>query len=129
MPGILIVDDEADVTEMSVLYFKNNGYDIYGAKNSEEAFKVIEGYKPDVLIIDINLQEKYSGLDVLKKALKVNPNAQIAMLTGLKDGSPGIQKSLTYGAKIIVEKPITITKLKEIVDDLLKNVSLQKKGH
>ena len=127
MAKILIVDDEADITDICVMYLEGNGYEAYGAKNSKEAFEVLEKHKPNVLILDINLREKYNGVDILKKAIELEPNAQVAMLTGL--GDEGIMdESLKCGAKIILKKPIVITELRETIDKLAKNLKPKKRG-
>ena len=121
MVKILIVDDEVDITECCVMYFKNLGYDMYGAKNSKEAFEAIEKNKPDILLLDINLRERYTGLDVLKKALQVNPKAQAIMLTGMGHEAI-VEDCLKQGAKLILNKPIILEQLKETITTYVKKV-------
>ena len=121
MVKVMVVDDEVDITETFVMYLEDLGYEAYGAKNSKEAFAILEKEKPNVLVLDINLREKYTGIDVLKKALELNPNTQAAMLTGLRDDGQK-EESLDSGAKLSFKKPIVITQLKEIVEELAKNV-------
>lgn len=119
MIKVLIVDDEAAVTDSLTIYLKNNGFEAYGAKNSNQAFEVLEKHKPDILILDINLREKYTGIDVLKKAKELDPNVKAAMLTGSEDEQMR-QEALDCGAKMIIEKPIMITKFRQIIDQLAK---------
>ena len=122
MNRILVVDDEAEVTDSSVMYLEMEGYEAYGAKNSKEAFAALEKYKPEILILDLNLKESISGLQILKKALEICPNAQAAVLTGHSEGKIA-EKCYAAGAKMIVEKPIAIERFKEIVDQLSNGLS------
>src|SRR3989338_539882 len=117
MAKILVVDDESEITDSCVMYLEMEGYDACGAKNSKEAFAALEKYKPEVLILDLNLNEGVSGLHILKKALEYCPSAQAAVLTGHSE-SKVAEKCYAAGAKMIVEKPIAIEKFKEIVDQL-----------
>lgn len=121
MIKVLIVDDEPDVTDTCVMYLEGNGYKAYGAKNSKEAFAAIDKHKPNVLILDINLREKYNGVDVLKKALEAVPGARAAMLTGLGDNGI-MDESLKCGAKVVLKKPIVIAKLRETIEKLAKGL-------
>lgn len=122
MAKILVVDDEPEITDSCVMYLEMEGYDACGAKNSKEAFAALEKYKPEVLILDLNLNESVSGLHILKKALEYCPSAQAAVLTGHSEGKVA-EKCYAAGAKMIVEKPIAIEKFKEIVDKLSNGLS------
>lgn len=122
MNHILLVEDESDIRDSCVQYLEMLGYAVHGAQNSAEAFEVIEKYKPNVLILDLNLKEKMTGLDVLKKALETVPNAQAAILTGLGE-SKVAKQCYAVGAKMILEKPLAIEKFQETVDQLIKGLS------
>ncbi len=117
MPKILIVDDEPEITESCVMYLEMEGYEAYGAKSSKEAFEALEKYKPEILILDLSLNEGVTGLDLLKRAFEYCPNAKAAVLTG-HFADKVAEKCYKAGAKMIVEKPIAIERLKEIVEQL-----------
>ncbi|MDD5422865.1 MAG: response regulator [Candidatus Omnitrophica bacterium] len=117
MEKILIVDDERDITQYCEMYLKQQGYDVKGAVNSEQAFAALETFNPDILILDINLREKYTGFDVLKKALQLNPQAKAVMLTGYGEDIL-LNDSLRQGARQAIVKPITVEKLLEVIKSL-----------
>ena len=119
MAKILIVDDEVLITNSLVGNLKMLGYDICGAKNSKEAFEALENFRPNILLIDINLREKVSGFDILKKGLELNPNTKVAVLTG---GDYPIQDCLKHGIKTVIKKPIAFEKLIETINDLIKSL-------
>lgn len=117
MAKILIVDDETLITNSLVGNLKMLGYDISGAKNSNEAFKALENYKPDILLLDINLREKITGFDILKKALELNPKIKVAILAG---GDYPMQECLKHGVKTMIKKPVAFEKLVDIINEFIK---------
>lgn len=117
MSEILFVDDEADIAEACVGYLQLEGYDAGLATNATDAIRVIEKDKPLFLIIDLNLREKLSGLDVLKKALDVNPTARAAILTGHSEEDVE-KKCRAAGALAVYRKPMPLENFKEIVEEL-----------
>jgi len=117
MIKVLVVDDEPDVCETCVMYLENNGYEAVGVSNSTDAFSALESFRPDVVVLDINLREQYNGLDVLIRALEIKPDIKAIMLTGLEKGNDA-KEALNRGAKVILKKPITIAELKAAIDEI-----------
>lgn len=123
---VLIVDDEKDMHETCVEYLRNHGYNAFGVKNSKEAFKAIEKFRPNILILDINLRERNTGVDVLERALRINPEIQAAVLTGIDEEDNLTRMAKTAGAKLIHKKPITIGEITELINNLAKNLTTKK---
>jgi len=63
-PIILLIDDEKDILLTIGDFLNINGYTILTATNGEEALRQLEGNKPDLLILDINMP-KMNGLAFL----------------------------------------------------------------
>ncbi|MBI4353332.1 MAG: response regulator [Candidatus Omnitrophica bacterium] len=114
---VLVVDDEEGILDSSVKYLELEGYEVHGAKNAEEAFEALERHRPPVLVLDWNLKERFTGLDVLRRALELIPNVQCAILTGHSERH---LREWFYeaGAKTVIEKPVTVERLREIVEAL-----------
>ena len=69
---------------------------------------------PDMLFLDINLPD-VSGLDLLEKIRKIDPNAYIVMLSGNAD-RVNITTAMQLGARGFVAKPFTTEKLFQYVN-------------
>lgn len=69
---ILIVEDEDMLLKVLSEQFEKSGFDVLTASDGEEALKVLEKSKPDLVLLDIILP-KINGFDVLK-AMKENPD-------------------------------------------------------
>lgn len=55
--------------------------EIYEASTGEEALKVFEEFKPEIVLMDINMP-KIDGLSVAKKIKSINHDTKIAIITG-----------------------------------------------
>ncbi len=119
MAKILIVDDETSIVDPCVALLRRMGYDIYGAKNSKEAFALLEEHKPDILILDINLREEVDGYKLLKKGLELNSKAQGIILTG---GDATMKECSYKGVKALLKKPIDLEKLINTINEFIKNI-------
>ena len=58
---LLIIDDEIEILQMLKLQFESDGYDVYLAKNSDEALKQLS-HQIDLILLDINMPQ-INGLE------------------------------------------------------------------
>jgi two-component system alkaline phosphatase synthesis response regulator PhoP len=63
---VLILDDEKPFTEELNEFFQHSGYKSFEANTWDEAQKIPETEKIDLLILDVRLP-KVNGLDILKE--------------------------------------------------------------
>jgi len=70
--NILVVDDD-NTNLMLVKMFLNKSYNISTSKNSQEALELINKNRYDIILMDINLGNGISGLEVIQK-IKLNRN-------------------------------------------------------
>lgn len=68
---ILIIEDEADILTLAEMRLKAAGYKILTAASSEEALKLLQKDRPDLILLDLVLPGM-QGDDLCKK-LKSNP--------------------------------------------------------
>jgi two-component system chemotaxis response regulator CheY len=107
---VLVVDDSMTMRRIVSQHLKSEAFEICGeAANGEEALKMYQQLKPDVVTMDINMPV-LSGIETLKRLLKQDPQAKVIMLTseGHKDV---VCEAISLGAKGYVVKPPT----KEVV--------------
>ena len=87
---------------------------IYTATNGKEALEKFFDYKPDVVILDINMPH-LSGLEVAKKIRERDNEVPIVILTAYSD-LPLLLNAVELNLTKYIIKPITKDKLKEMVD-------------
>ena len=82
---ILVVDDDIDVLTIVDTILSNEGYKVFLANNKEDALKIINEQKPDLIFLDVMMDSIYEGFE-LAEYLKKTP--------GLKEIPVIIQTSL-----------------------------------
>jgi len=64
---VLIVEDEPLIAENLAMYLNNNDYEVAGiAYDFEEGMHHLKEGKPDIVLLDINLEGKQDGIDLGK---------------------------------------------------------------
>ena len=122
MRSVLIVDDEIGTRESLKMILKND-YEVFLAKNAEEAFSQIKEHSPDVILLDIILPD-LDGLKVLERIKQNDPNIIVIMVTATKPvkTAPEAKKLGAYG---YVTKPFDIDELRLIITRSLSAKALE----
>lgn len=118
---ILIVDDEPNIV-MSLEYtFKKNNFEVFIARDGQEALDILKVQLPDIIILDIMmpLVDGYATLEQIKKDEHLQ-HCKVVFLSA-KNKESDIEKGLSLGADAYMLKPFSIKKLVEQVHDLLSN--------
>lgn len=64
---VLIVEDEPLIAENIAMYLNNHDYEVAGiAYDYEEAIEILERERPDIALLDINLEGNRDGIDLGK---------------------------------------------------------------
>jgi two-component system alkaline phosphatase synthesis response regulator PhoP len=120
---ILIADDEPDILEIVHYNLKHEGYEVYTARDGDDALVKAKQLKPDLIILDIMMPKK-TGVEVCS-ILRTQPafkDTLIIFLTALSDESSQI-KGLDTGADDYVNKPISTKVLVSRVNALFRRIN------
>ena len=80
---ILIVDDEADIRNLTSGILEDEGFQTREAADGAEALDNVEGRVPGLVLLDIWLQgSELDGLDLLRVIKKNHPSVPIVMMSG-----------------------------------------------
>jgi two-component system phosphate regulon response regulator PhoB len=106
---ILVVEDEADISEVLEYNLTKEGYVISVVPSGEEALESVVTSPPDLILLDLMLPGM-DGLEVCRR-LKANDDTRhisIVMLTA-KGEEPDIVSGLELGADDYITKPFRIS--------------------
>lgn len=119
---ILIADDEPDILEIISYNLSNEGFDVYTAKNGDEAIERAKQLNPDLIILDIMMPKK-TGVEVCSflRTQSIFQNTIIIFLTALNDEVSHI-KGLETGADDYISKPISPKVLVSRVNALFRRL-------
>lgn len=83
MAKILIVDDDPDVVEATSLFLEREGHQVVGAGNREEGMAALELEQPDLLILDVMMEQPDDGLAMARELRRRGNAVPILMLTSI----------------------------------------------
>ena len=122
MRSVLIVDDEIAVRECIKMILKND-YEVFLAKNAEEAFSQIKEHSPDVILLDITLPG-LDGLKILERIKRNDPNITVVMVSATATVKTALEAN-RLGAYGFVTKPFDIDELRLIITRSLSAKALE----
>lgn len=116
---ILIVDDEPNIV-MSLEYtFKKNDFDVYIARDGEEAIDILKSKIPDVILLDIMMPnvDGYQTLEYIRQN-ETTKNCKVIFLTA-KNKTSDIEKGFAMGVDKYITKPFSIKKIVAEINELI----------
>lgn len=118
MANILIVDDSTVMRRSLSLILSKGGHKIVGqAINGDQAYSLYCQLRPDLVTMDITMPGM-DGIESLQKILKVDPAANVIMISAL-DQKRMVLEALETGAKHYLVKPFTDEKVLATVKEVL----------
>jgi len=121
MSKLLIVDDEEDIREFAKRFFVKRGIDVFTASGGVEALKIIDQDHPDLVLLDVQMEE-INGIEVLKRLRGDQNDTKVIMVTGAEDPAI-ISEADSLGVKGYIHKPLVLEELEKIVLSELKEGS------
>ncbi len=128
---VLVVDDDESHAEAVAESLERVGYECVVAKSGREGLRLIEEQAFDIVITDL-MMEEVGGLEVLAKAKRELPDAEVVILTGHSTVKTAVT-AMQAGATTYLTKPLDINELRTVADKVSQsqrlartNIELQK---
>jgi len=103
---IMYVDDDQDVLDSSRVVLESNGYVMVEASSAEEGLKLYKTANPDLLIVDLMMEEVDAGAQLVRE-LKAEGNTKpIYMLSSVGDGLSMNVDPSALGLSGVLQKPV-----------------------
>ena len=118
---VLIVDDLTFIKMVLKDLVEKAGFRVVGeASDGEEALKMYDEKRPDVVLLDITMP-KMDGLTALKKILEMDPQAKVIMCSALGQQRLILQ-AIQLGAKDFIVKPF---RPERVIGSIKKTLDIQ----
>ncbi|TVM17383.1 hypothetical protein DPQ33_09400 [Oceanidesulfovibrio indonesiensis] len=111
---ILVVDDEPATLEMLELLLGAYGYTALLALDGQKAIELFEQERPPLVLTDVKMPVM-DGMEVLSRIKKIDPSAEVIVITGHGDMDLAIE-ALNLDATDFINKPLQ----REALDRALK---------
>ncbi len=123
-PALLLAEDEESARASLSGFLKKDGWKVYEAADGEEAVKVFQQEKIDIVLLDIKMP-KLSGLDSLIEMRRVSDDFEAIILTGYGDETSAI-KAMQGGAMNFLKKPIDLEQLLVTLEKAVEKLHLHR---
>jgi DNA-binding response OmpR family regulator len=116
---ILAVDDEPNILLSLEYILEAEGYDVRVARDGEEALKLAEEIRPDLILLDVAMP-RMDGYEVCRQLRQREHLASVKVVMLTAKGQPlEKRKGLAVGADVYVTKPFSSEELLEEIQAAL----------
>ena len=113
MNKIMVVDDETDLLALVKGYLKRAGYEVAVTTSCHEGLKILESFKPDLVLLDINVGSE-DGREMCKQIKSLAEYEHIpVILISANDDALSTYKEC--GADAFLKKPLQPLMLSDTV--------------
>jgi PAS domain S-box-containing protein len=112
-PCVLLVEDEAEVRDVTIEQFRAAKFRVIEAHNAEAAMRLLQsGTQLDILVSDVRLPGSMDGVQLAEMARKLRPALPVVLISGYADGR-------TLPGAPLIDKPFDFDVLLGHVRNLL----------
>ncbi|MFW5805641.1 MAG: sigma-54-dependent transcriptional regulator [Bacteroidales bacterium] len=122
MRKILVIDDERSIRNVFKDILEREEYEIDVAENGKTGLEKIKNEMPDLVICDIKMPEM-DGVEVLEKAMEIDPELTFIMITGHGDVDLAVA-SFKKGAYDFIQKPLDLKRLQITIKNAMERNNL-----
>lgn len=110
---IMVVEDE--LATRTILVRGLDAYSVQEASHGREALEMLDRQTPELVVTDIRMPEM-DGIALLAELRKRVPGIPVIAISGYVD----MTSMMKHPFDAVIEKPVSIAKLKKLVSDLLE---------
>ena len=116
-PRILVVDDEPSILELIKANLEARGYQVSTAADGDEAIRIAEKEKPELILLDIIMP----GMDGFAVCRKIRQWSAVPILMlSAREGENYKEMCAACGADDYLTKPFVLKELLSMVRSILK---------
>ena len=107
--NILIIEDIKELSDLVALYLNKEGFEVRAAESAEDGFSVIEEWKPDLIILDINLpgMDGFEFLQKLRQSRVSLARDMPVLIVSARDSDEDQISGFGIGADEYITKPFS----------------------
>ena len=116
---VLIVEDEAELSELYKYVLTSEGYTIIEANDGQKAITLYSRFHNsiNVILMDLGLP-KLDGREVFKKLQQINPEVKVIFMSGYIDTNLA-SELIKAGGKALIQKPYLPHVMLQNIRDIL----------
>lgn len=113
---ILCIDDDPDILLFLKTVLESGGYVVAEAATAEQGLKVYKDTQPDLIVLDLMMEEIDAGTNFVKELKALRNTAPIYMLSSVGDNLALEADYSSLGLAGVLQKPVTSEQLLAIIE-------------
>jgi DNA-binding response OmpR family regulator len=114
---VLIIEDDQEMRSLLKYFFSEEGFETDSVSNGFDALGILIKKPFDLVITDIRMPG-LTGLDILPRIKKIQPEVAIIVITAF--GTEEVRRrAFERGANAYLEKPIHFQELRGLIHDVI----------
>jgi CheY-like chemotaxis protein len=106
-PLVLCLDDDPDILLFLQTVLEAGGFEFAGASSAEEGLRVYREVKPDLVIVDLMMEEVDAGTGFVKEIQLLDNDAPVYLLSSIGDNLNQTTDYTSLGLAGVFQKPLS----------------------
>ncbi len=123
---VLVVDDEPMIVSLLSTILREKGWDVTEARSGTEGIDLLERARFDVILTDL-VMPGASGIDLLRAAKEIHPDAEVILMTGYATADTAIE-AMRNGAFHYIMKPLKTEEVAHLLEKAYAQRQLQREN-
>jgi len=112
---ILCIDDDPDILSYLRIVLESEGFVMVEAPSAEEGLRAYRESKPDLVIVDLMMEEVDAGTSFVRELRVLGNKAPIFMLSSTGDNLAMAVDVSTLGLAGVLQKPVSKERLLSLI--------------
>ncbi len=125
--SLLIIDDNEGSLEMLSSALAQPDVEILTASDPEEGMDIVHEKHPQIVLTDL-VMPHMSGLDVVERVMEFDPSTDVILMTAHYSSETAVE-AIKKGASDYLNKPVSITALRERIGTLVENARKRQRAN
>jgi DNA-binding NtrC family response regulator len=110
MKRILVIDDDLETCNFLTEIFAEEGWEVASSQSAEAAREAVEKTHCDLIVSDINLGGRTTGVALLKEFKAVSPDSEVILISGFGTLETAVE-AVREGAFDYISKPFNVNEV------------------
>ncbi len=121
---LFLLDDDELISSMLTRSLKKAGYEVQSETSADDIINKIASWVPDLILLDIHLDDDQSGLTILEELKREEIPGQVVMLTA-DDSAESAITAMKLGAADYLTKPFNMAEVKLVIKNIIEKERLR----
>jgi DNA-binding NtrC family response regulator len=121
---LFLLDDDELISSMLARSLKKAGYEVQSETSTDDIINKIASWVPDLILLDIHLDDDQSGLTILEELKREEIPGQVVMLTA-DDSAESAITAMKLGAADYLTKPFNMAEVKLVIKNIIEKERLR----